>query len=230
MPASPHHPPAPAAFRPFGVDGLVRVATCTLGPFQTNCSIVAVGQRCWIIDASFEPSPLIELVRVHELIPEALLLTHAHVDHIAGVEEVRRAFPGLAVSIHEAERNWLGDSVANLSAAMGSPVHARPAETLLKDGDTRTLGGTHWQVLHTPGHSPGSVAFWCPAAKVIISGDALFSGSIGRTDFPGSDFEILAKSIRTKLYTLPHETVVLPGHGPATTIGEEARSNPYVRA
>lgn len=182
-----------------------------------------------MVDASFGASAMVEILREQDLTPEKLLLTHAHVDHIAGVEEVRRAFAGVRVAIHDDEREWLQDPALNLSLAMGHPVHAKPAEDVLHDGDTLTLGTTSWRVLHVPGHSPGGVGFWCEEARLVISGDALFAGSIGRTDFPGSDFDTLADAIRTKLYTLPAETLVLPGHGPPTTIGDESTSNPYVR-
>lgn len=209
-----------------------------LGPFATNCYVVHrewaddhTGPRpCWIIDASFEPRDLIDHVRKHALAPEALIFTHAHIDHIAGAFEMRRAFPDVPVLIHEAERDWLTDPHLNLSAGYGMPVTAPAATRLLKDGDTLTLDGSSWSVLHVPGHSPGSVALFNEPARILLGGDALFAGSIGRTDFPGCSFEQLERSIRTKLYALPDDTTVHPGHGTATTIGREKRSNPFVRA
>lgn len=203
-----------------------------LGPWATNCYVLSIGVRegtCWIIDASFEPRSLIEHVRAEGLKPEAMIFTHAHIDHIAGAFDVRRAFPGLPVLIHEAEERWLLDPELNLSKGAGIPVTSPQATRLLKDGDTLKLGDTSWRVLHVPGHSPGSVALWCEEEGVVLGGDALFAGSIGRTDFPGCSFEQLEQSIRKKLYTLPDETIVYPGHGPETTIGHEKRSNPYVR-
>jgi len=208
-----------------------------LGPWGTNCYVVQdagpapAGGRaaCWIVDASFEPEPLIDHVLHEALVPEALIFTHAHLDHIAGAFDVRRAFPGLPVLIHEAEERWLNDPELNLSTGAGIPVTAPMATRLLKDGDALTLGSSIWRVLHVPGHSPGSVALWCEGSGVVLGGDALFAGSIGRTDFPGCSFKDLERSIRTKLYTLPDETIVYPGHGPATTIGREKRSNPFVR-
>lgn len=206
-----------------------------LGPWATNCYVVAPsqpaaeGSPCWIIDASFEPEPLIEHILEREFKPEALIFTHAHIDHIAGAFEIRRAFPEIPVLIHELEERWLLDPELNLSASAGIPVTAPQATRLLKGGDTLDLADVHWRVLHVPGHSPGSIALWCERAHTLFGGDALFSGSIGRTDFPGCSFEDLERSIRTKLYTLPDQTVVLPGHGPSTTIGREKRSNPFVR-
>lgn len=203
----------------------------TLGPFQTNCYVVSgEGPACWIVDASFGPGMLLEHIRREGLSPEALILTHAHVDHIAGVAEVRRAFPTLPVLIHDAERDWLGDPILNLSAMMGQSVTAPGPDGSLVEGETRSVGGTSWRVLHTPGHSPGGITLYCESAGVAIVGDSLFAGSVGRTDFPGSDHALLMESIRSKLYTLPGTTKVHPGHGPPTTIGREAASNPFVRA
>lgn len=214
-----------------------------LGPFATNCYLVVAlgvqGQCVWIVDASFSPSALIE--RARELVGgvgvgragsvgrvEAIVLTHAHVDHIAGVGDVRRALGGVPVWIHEAERGWLGDARVNMSAMMGMPVTAPGPDAVLHHGQELALAGTRWTVLHTPGHSPGGIALHCQEHGVVISGDALFAGSIGRTDFPASDHALLLGSIRDRLLTLPASTLVLPGHGPETTVGEERASNPFV--
>lgn len=218
-------------------DPAITIQGFELGPWATNCYIVApsevpdasAARPCWIIDASFEPEPLIEHIQSERLTPEALIFTHAHIDHIAGAFDVRRAFPDIPIFIHELEEQWLLDPELNLSIGAGLPVTAPHATRLLKDGQTLTLGHTTWRVLHVPGHSPGSIALWCESEATVLGGDALFNGSIGRTDFPGCSFEQLERSIRTKLYTLPDGTTVHPGHGPATTIGREKRSNPFVR-
>jgi hydroxyacylglutathione hydrolase len=212
----------------------VHVETFPLGPFETNCYLVyespaSPGAPCWIVDASFEPGEMIERVRALGLRPEKLILTHAHVDHIAGVDEVRRAFPDLPVLIHAAERDWLTDPFKNLSQMMGMPVTAAGFAGTLAEGDELALGASSWKVLHTPGHSPGGVTLYNARDQVALAGDALFAGSIGRTDFPGSSAGELARSIREKLYTLPDHTRVYPGHGPATTTGREAATNPFVR-
>lgn len=207
-------------------------AACfTLGPFQTNCYVVTPGPQaktCWIVDASFEPDELIDHVQDRGLKPEALILTHAHVDHIAGVRAVLAAFPGTPLLIHEAEEGWLTDPLLNLSAMMGQPVTTPHATRLLREGETLTLGSDAWQLLHTPGHSPGGITLYHEPARIAIVGDSLFAGSIGRTDFPGSDHETLIRSIRQKLYTLPKDVKVWPGHGLPTTIGRERLSNPFV--
>lgn len=212
---------------------MVNIKCFTLGPFQTNCYVVdSGGPECWIVDASFQPAAMIAWIRSKGLAPKALILTHAHVDHIAGVAEVRAAFPGVPVLIHGAESAWLNDPMLNLSAMMGGDVTAPGPDREIVEGDVLELGESRWKVLHTPGHSPGGITLWCEdsdAGSVAIVGDSLFAGSIGRTDFPGSAFETLERSIQEKLYTLPETTKVYPGHGPATTVGREKQSNPYVR-
>jgi glyoxylase-like metal-dependent hydrolase (beta-lactamase superfamily II) len=196
------------------------------------CSAEAVkGSPCWIIDPSFGPEPVIEHARERGLRPVAIVLTHAHGDHIAGVDEVLRAFPGppLPVLLHEAEREWLSDPVKNLSFLGGMPITARGPTGTLAEGRDLELDGMRWRVLHTPGHSPGGITLHHEASKLAIVGDTLFAGSIGRSDFPGSDAEALEASIRRKLYTLPEDTTIYPGHGPPSTIGRERRTNPFVR-
>lgn len=236
MPEPAHSTQQPAAPR-------IRVDRFTLGPFETNCYVVHVGQApdetaapasatsrpCWIIDASFEPAELIDHVRTLALRPQALILTHAHVDHIAGVHDLRRAFPDLPILIHEGERDWLTDPQKNLSAFMGQPVTAPAATRLLGAGEALDLAGVAFRVLHTPGHSPGGITLYQPESALALVGDTLFAGSIGRTDFPGSSARTLEHSIRTHLYSLPPATRVLPGHGPETTVERERRTNPFVR-
>lgn len=205
----------------------------TLGHFETNCYLLWTegSTSCWLIDASFDPRAMIDEVQNLGLTPKHLLLTHAHCDHIAGIPEVLRAWtPKPRVSVHPAETAWLTDPVLNLSGFGGMPISTVPPDDLLSPGDSLSLNGYTFNVLHTPGHSPGGVSFYCAQANIVISGDALFAGSIGRTDFPGSDHNTLLAAIRTQLYTLPPNTKVCPGHGPPTTIAREMMSNPYVRA
>lgn len=220
----------------------LRVESATLGPFATNCYVVWVdapapgGARrpAWIIDAGMGPQALLRIVRAHNLEVEKLILTHAHIDHIAGVREVLDALGAAQARpkllIHGAEERWLTDPVLNLSTELGLPTTTPPADALLKHGETLRLGGLDFEVLHTPGHSPGGISLHCAQAGVVFAGDALFAGSIGRTDFPGCSFEDLQRSIRTRLYTLPDRTKVYCGHGLATTIGAEKTGNPFVRA
>ncbi|MBL8761028.1 MAG: MBL fold metallo-hydrolase [Phycisphaerae bacterium] len=210
----------------------ISIQPFALGPWETNCYVVTPGERrdCWIVDASFDPDDLVDHIRRLGLTPRAILLTHAHVDHIAGLGQLRRAFPGVPVLLHGAEHEWLSDPMLNLSAMTGRPVSEGEPDGELSDGQELTLGPSRWVVRHTPGHSPGGVTLYCADAGVALVGDSLFNGSIGRTDFPGSSPGTLAESIRRVLYALPPQTRVFPGHGPPTTIGREMKSNPFVRA
>lgn len=210
--------------------GAPLIEAYALGPFATNCFLVHTGHggEGWIVDASFEPGALIERARELELEVTKIVLTHAHGDHIAGLHEVRAAFPGARVVMHEKEASWLGDPVLNLSAGFGEPVRQAPAEETLKGGEVLKLGDSEWKVLHTPGHSPGMVALYCAAVHAAIVSDTLFAGSVGRFDFPTSNEGDLMRSLGEVLMKLPDDTRVLPGHGPATTIGRERKFNPYL--
>lgn len=203
-----------------------------LGPFETNCHVVSAEDQCWIVDAGYDPAPMIDFVRTRNLSPQALLLTHAHADHIAGIDDVITAFGEMPILIHPSETDWLTDPTLNLSASMGVPIRTHPPTGTLEHDQHLTLADTRWRAIHVPGHSPGGIALYHEPSEgppVLIAGDALFAGSIGRTDFPTSDHDLLIRSIRDRLYTLPGETLVLPGHGPPTTIERERRTNPFVR-
>lgn len=205
------------------------IRSAALGAYQTNCYTAVSDGHLWVIDAGYEPGPLLSIIEESGHEPEAVLLTHAHADHIAGLGELRRRYPDVPIWMHPAEEDWMNDPLKNLSALSGMNVTAPMPTRLLEEGETLTLGKTSWAVLHTPGHSPGSLTFRCNEVPVAFVGDALFAGSIGRTDFPGCDHQALIEAIRTKLYVLDEEMKVLPGHGPATTIGQEKKHNPFVR-
>ncbi len=201
--------------------------------FQENAYLTwEDGQAdAWIIDPGFPPQTdeIIEAVRRHKLQPVAVLITHAHPDHIAGVAAIRAAYPDLPLVGPRDEQHMCRDPQANLSAMMGLELVVPEFDQPIALGDTLKLGSLTWKVLDVAGHSPGGVAYYCPAAGVVFTGDALFAGSIGRTDFPGSSHERLLDNIRQNLYALPADTVVYSGHGPETTIRREQQTNPFVQ-
>jgi hydroxyacylglutathione hydrolase len=185
----------------------------------------------WIIDPSFPPqvNHLLGYVADRNIRIERVILTHGHLDHIAGVDAVLQAHPLAHIAIAHAEHGALASADENLSEHVGMPMtlQSRPDEDL-PPGAELSLGALTWRVLDVSGHSPAGRAVYCSQAGIVLTGDALFSGSIGRTDFPGADHHRLLNNIRRNLYTLPPETVVYSGHGPATTIGNERKSNPFV--
>ncbi len=203
-----------------------------LGPMQTNAYILYNNEKeCLIVDPGEEAGKIKSFISQKELNPSAILLTHAHFDHIGAVEEIRNVY-GIEVYMHIQEKSWLTEPEKNGSALFQgiTPIEASPAEHLWEREGHIEIGGFRFQLLHTPGHSPGSVSLHFRESGIVIAGDALFKGSIGRTDLPGGNMEELIRSIKSKLLTLSDETYVLPGHGPVTTIADEMSYNPFLQA
>jgi hydroxyacylglutathione hydrolase len=203
--------------------------TLVVGPFASNCYIVGSesSQRGIIIDPGAEAKLILRTVNDSSLTISLILVTHAHIDHIGALATVKES-TGAKFAIHEAEAAaGLGMFSRMLSSMTGGSFSQPPKpDKLLKDGDKIEIDDLSFTVLHTPGHSPGGISLY--GHGILFSGDTLFNHGIGRTDFPGCSYEQLMGSIQNKLMTLPDETIVYPGHGPATTVGEEKRGNPFL--
>ena len=210
----------------------ITVVTSTL--FEENAYLIALpGQTSGIVvDPGLEPEAIFTEFERLAWTPAAILNTHGHADHIAGNEAMKQRWPDCPLIIGVGDAGKLTDPIGNLSAGFGMPIVSPPADRLVREGDELDIAGIRWTVRETPGHSSGHVVFLALDLKpvLVLGGDVLFAGSVGRTDFPDGDSATLVASIREKLFTLPDDAVVLPGHGPATTIGREKRSNPYVGA
>lgn len=208
------------------------IRTIVSQPFEENSYVVwRPGQAdCLVFDPGLDPEAILELVRDEGLTVAAILDTHGHADHIAGNEALKAAFPNAPLIIGANDTPMLADAQANLSAPFGLPLTSPPADRTVAEGDVVEEAGIRLEVFDVPGHSPGHVVYlWRGNTCLVFGGDVLFRGSIGRCDFPGGDMRLLLDGIRKKLFTLPPETVVYPGHGPVTTVGHERRTNPFLQ-
>jgi glyoxylase-like metal-dependent hydrolase (beta-lactamase superfamily II) len=200
-------------------------------PFEENTYIVWLPDRseAIVIDPGLEPESILDFLQSRGLSVAAILNTHGHADHIGGNEQLKNAFPEAPLVIGCNEAFLLTDANANMSAPFGVPIISPPADTVVREGDLLEFAGIRLEVLEVPGHSPGHVVFvYRDQPMIVFGGDVLFRGSIGRYDLPNCDGRLLLKGIRSKLFTLPPDTLIYPGHGPVTTIGFERRSNPFV--
>ena len=201
-----------------------------VGPYQANAWLAfdEARREALLVDAGAEAERLLAELESAGLALAGILQTHAHADHIAALPEVVAA-TGATVYLHPDAEPMLHSAEANLSALAGMPITAPVPYTAVRDGDRLELMGLEVRVYHTPGHAPGSVCYHLPAEAVVFTGDALFQGSIGRTDFPDGSLETLLRGIHEKLLVLPDETRVLAGHMGPTTIGRERAGNPFLQ-
>jgi hydroxyacylglutathione hydrolase len=209
----------------------MKIDRLILGSFETNCYILRESEAakdCLIVDTGLEADELIDFLQQHKLNPVAVVLTHGHIDHVTGVALLRQNFAQIKVYIHKLDAEMLTGTKDNLSALAGQAFSTAPADVFIDEGDKIEQAGIRLEVLHTPGHTPGGISLYSKEDSLVLVGDTVFAGSVGRTDFPGAGFAQLKKSIREKLFTLPGETVCLPGHGPPTTIAHEEAHNPFV--
>lgn len=212
---------------------MLQVQRFTFNPVQENTYVLYNAEKqCCIIDPgcyfASEEKELTDFIAHNDLKPVLLLNTHCHLDHIFGNRFVSKQYD-LVLHIHEKEVPVLEWGPAS-GEKWQLPFENYDGELIfLEEGQTINIGNESLEILLTPGHSPGSVCFYSRQHKFLIGGDVLFQGSVGRTDIPGGDMDILLESIKTKLYTLPEDVIVYPGHGDSTTIGDEMKTNPFAR-
>lgn len=206
----------------------MNVKCLTVGPMQANCYLVWCEEtkEALVIDPGAEGEKILSAIDQEDLDVKYIVNTHGHVDHMEANREVKNQ-TGAKILIHVNDALLLTNSQLNLSTYLGSPVSGPPPDILLCEGEDITIGeNLVFQVLHTPGHTRGGISL--VTNKTVFTGDTLFAGSVGRTDFPGGSVKELLSSIKEKLFALGDDYVIYPGHGPSSTIGEEKKSNPFI--
>jgi len=201
-----------------------------VGPLQCNCSIIGdeAIREAMVIDPGDDIEDILAIINEHNLKVKQIVITHAHIDHVGGAMKLR-AQTGAPILLNQNDYALL--KILDVQAAwlgMRSPGEVE-IEHDLKDGEKIETGHLSANVLHTPGHTEGSVCLYFPAEKVLIAGDTLFAGSIGRTDLPGGSYQKIMRSLHDRVLVLPDETIVIPGHGPTSTIGDEREGNPFLK-
>ena len=210
----------------------MEIHTFELGSFGVSAYVVVADLEALIIDAPQGAEALVDFCEAQNLTPRILVNTHGHADHIHANAALKKRWPDMLIAVGAADGPMLASPMKNLSVLLMAWVKSPQADRLLADGDEVEVGPARLKVLATPGHTPGGISLYCldgPDGRgVVFTGDALFAGGIGRTDFPGGSQKTLLESIHKRLLALPPETLVYPGHGPVTTVGEEAANNPWL--
>ncbi|WML89151.1 MBL fold metallo-hydrolase [Thiothrix lacustris] len=204
--------------------------TIPVTAFQQNCSLIwcETTRECAFVDPGGDTDQLMAAVNKQGLKPVGVFLTHAHLDHVGGTMALAKHYQIPVSGPHEADKYWL-DALPVQAKQFGLPhCEAFVPNTWLQEGDTLRFGQQQLEIIHTPGHTPGHVVLFHREAGVAFVGDVLFNGSIGRSDFPGGNHQQLIQSIKLKLWPLGDDVIVIPGHGPTTTIGEERRHNSFI--
>jgi hydroxyacylglutathione hydrolase len=201
-----------------------------VGPLQCNCSIIAdeTSREAMVIDPGDDISRIQALIAEHRLTVKQIVITHAHIDHVGGAMKLKTA-TGAPILLNQNDYALLKMLDVQASWLGMKPPGAVTVDESLEDGARLTTGSIESQILHTPGHTEGSLCVYIPAEQKLIAGDTLFAGSIGRTDLPGGSFDKIMSSLHSRVLALPDETLVIPGHGPSTTIGEERETNPFLQ-
>lgn len=208
----------------------MKIMYMVLGPFMTNTYILYNEETMegLVVDPSFSPEHYIKAISENKIHLRSIFLTHGHVDHMAGMNELRKAFPAAKMYMDKRDQPFLRDPEKNLSYMFPVPTLVDDADVWVKNGDEIETCGYTFQVIDTAGHTPGGISFYMKREGLVFTGDSLFQGSIGRTDFPGGSFKELTGTIKKNLFSLPDSTVVLSGHGEQTTIGQEKKTNPFL--
>lgn len=208
----------------------MEIASLSVGPLQENCYLIGDPEtgEALVIDPGDEAERILAEAESRGWSIEWIALTHGHFDHIGAAAAIHRA-TGAPIAASRGEAPMLAEPVLSLAALFGFDLDPVSIGTPLAEGTAWSALGREWTILHTPGHTAGHISLYCAADKVLFCGDVVMAGSTGRTDLPGGSWDDLARTLREKIFTLPDETRVYPGHGPATTLERERRFNPYVR-
>lgn len=206
----------------------MKIEKFVLGSFGTNCYLIINEEtkELVVVDPATCPDYVLGHVKTEGYRPVGIFITHGHFDHVMGIEKWVKEYD-IPVYLHEEEQKILADPAFNLSSMFG-PSYAYKETTTLSDGENLSLAGFTWKVIHTPGHTLGGCCYYCEEESVLISGDTLFYQSVGRSDFPTGSMSTLVRSIREKLFCLPDDTMVYPGHGQYTCIADEKQYNPFI--